>query len=143
MSSNLSHPPPSVLPRVPEHTLIFGQDEVSLVMPFMLDEHLQGNKAVAERVFNIAVHLEGYNMVNLFVADHHFYHTADYGDSRCVLAKDKVEPTFFTIGHVTHSSLFNGLFSCEINIQPLACTWPCQHAADMPSTRSHLDFVIL
>ncbi len=38
----------SVLPRVPEHTLIFGRDEVSLVTPFMLDEHLRGNKAVAE-----------------------------------------------------------------------------------------------
>ncbi len=67
-------------------------------------------------------------MVNLFAADPRLYHTAGYGDSKRVLAKDKVEPTFFMIGRVTHSSLFDGMFSCEINIQPLAHTWPCQHA---------------
>ncbi len=67
-------------------------------------------------------------MVNLFVADPRLYHTAGYADSKCILAKDKVEPTFFMIGCVTHSSLFNGMFLCEINIQPLARTWPHQHA---------------
>lgn len=77
----------------------------------------------------MAVHLEGHNMVNLFAADPRLYHMTGYNDNKRVLAKDKTEPSFFTIGQVTCSSLFNGSFSCEINIQPLAQTWPRQHAA--------------
>ncbi len=77
----------------------------------------------------MAVHLEGYNMVNLFAADPRLYHTGGYNDYKRVLSKDKSEPSFFTVGHITCSALFDGLFAREIHIQPLARTWPCQHAA--------------
>ncbi|PBK83768.1 hypothetical protein ARMGADRAFT_1037603 [Armillaria gallica] len=107
-----------------------AEHDIRVVAPVAVP-HVQSfffKPSSARRIFNMAVHLEGYNMVNLFAADPRLYHTAGYGDSKHVLAKDKVKPTFFMIGHVTHSSLFDGMFSCEINIQPLAHTWPCQHA---------------
>ncbi len=80
------------------------------------------------RIFNIAIHMEGYNMINLFSADPRNYKFASQGDNRRVIDKNKVEPSFFTVGRVTFSSLNDGLYGHEINVQPLARTWPRQHA---------------
>ncbi len=38
----------AVLPRMVEHTVVFGQDEASLVTPFMINDYLKGNKSLAE-----------------------------------------------------------------------------------------------
>ncbi len=76
------------------------------------------------RIFNIAIHMEGYNMINLFSTDPCNYKFASQGDNRRVIDKNKVEPSFFTVGRVTFSSLNDGLYGREINVQPLARTWP-------------------
>ncbi len=67
-------------------------------------------------------------MVNLFAADPRRYKLSIQGENRRVLDKNKDEPSFFTVGRVTSSSLHDGLFCREINVQPLARTWPRQHA---------------
>ncbi|KAK0231885.1 hypothetical protein EDD85DRAFT_793551 [Armillaria nabsnona] len=88
----------AVLPCMAEHTVVFGQDDASLVTPFTINDYLKGNKSLAEHILNMAMHLEGYNMVNLFTADPRLYHMAGYNDNKRVLTKDKTKPSFFTVG---------------------------------------------
>ncbi|SJL04143.1 uncharacterized protein ARMOST_07503 [Armillaria ostoyae] len=59
----------SILPRVKEVTLLFGQHDTIPVSTFYLNDVMRGNPGRASRLFNIAIHMEGYNMVNLFSVD--------------------------------------------------------------------------
>ncbi|KAK0452791.1 uncharacterized protein EV420DRAFT_1645643 [Desarmillaria tabescens] len=118
----------SILPCIEELTLVFRRDDVLTIVPFYLEDHLQGNRTLAKHIYNFALHMEGHNMVNLFTADPRAYHVTYFGENRRVVDKKDIECSFFTVRHVTYSSLTEGMWAREVNIQPLARTWPRQHA---------------
>lgn len=69
-------------------------------------------------------------MQNLFSADPRAYTYTTVGTEgrRIVHASDNSNASFFTVGVVTKSALMEGRFLREVNIKPLARTWPRQHA---------------
>ncbi|KAK0493764.1 hypothetical protein EDD18DRAFT_1107752 [Armillaria luteobubalina] len=122
-----------VLPRVPEMCISFGEDSPSNVIPFTLvrlNDILKGNLEKAQRIYNIALHTEGHNMHNLFSVNPRKYDISSE-THRVVNGNSKEEATFFTVGIVTSSSLTDGLWNREINVQPMGRLWPRQHAVLM------------
>ncbi|PBK86765.1 hypothetical protein ARMGADRAFT_1086270 [Armillaria gallica] len=118
------------LPRAQEICYCYGESGPQPVIPFGLEQEFWGDIAKARRIFNIVLHMEGYNIQNLFSVEPRRYKYLSVGakDSRkVVLAKDNSNTTFFTVGLVTKSLLIHGKNAKEINIKPLARMWPrCQ-----------------
>ncbi len=85
------------------------------------------------RILNIAMHMEGYNMQNLFSLEPRWYKNVPVShksESRKVVnSNNNSDASFFLVGMVTESWLMVTSAGKEINVKPLARLWPCCHAA--------------
>lgn len=85
------------------------------------------------RILNIAVHMEGYNMQNLFSLEPRWYKNvpvSNKSESRKVVnSNNNSDASFFLVGMVTDSRLMVTGAGKEINVKPLARLWPRCHAA--------------
>ncbi len=83
------------------------------------------------RLLNIAMHMEGHNVQNLFSTDPSAYQWVASGpkNRKVVRARDNTHASFFMVGMVTESRLTSQVSGKEICVKPMARLWPRSHAA--------------
>ncbi len=81
-------------------------------------------------LLNIAMHMEGHNVQNLFSTDPSAYQWVASGpkNRKVVRAGDNTHASFFMVGMVTESRLTSQVSGKEICVKPMARLWPRSHA---------------
>ncbi|PBK96253.1 hypothetical protein ARMGADRAFT_1028430 [Armillaria gallica] len=116
------------LPHVPEMWLTWGDCRPSSIVPFHLKDVICGDNMEARPLLNIAMHMEGHNVQNLFsVALHDGFNIVDPSayqwvvlglkNRKVVCARDSIHASFFMVS------------GKEICVKPMARLWPHSHAA--------------